>query len=195
MNIIIAVAAYLIGSLSFAVIISQLSGLADPRTYGSHNPGATNILRSGKKIAALLTLLGDGLKGCVAVWLAQKYGNGQNIVAIAALLVFAGHLWPVFFGFKGGKGVATALGILLAIDSRLGLATMGVWILMACIFRYSSLSAVTAAVFSVCCYAYLSGIDYLFYALIILNLLLIYRHRQNLRNLITGTESRLGKTK
>src|ERR1700761_6269965 len=144
-NLIVAVVAYLIGSISFAVIVSSAMGLADPRSYGSKNPGATNVLRSGNKLAAVLTLLGDAFKGWLAVWLTQHYaarfGLDDAAIALAAIAVFIGHLYPVFFRFKGGKGVATAAGILLAIDPILGLATLATWLIVAFFIRYSSLAA------------------------------------------------------
>src|SRR6266568_1598393 len=153
--------AYLIGSLSFAVIVSRAFGLPDPRSYGSGNPGATNVLRMGKKLAALLTLIGDGGKGWLAVFLAARYAAGYGVdatgVAICAVAVFLGHLFPVLFGFKGGKGVSTAGGILLAIHPWLGLAALATWIVIALFFRYSSLAAVVAAVFAPLYYFFLFG--------------------------------------
>jgi len=146
--------AYLIGSLSFAVIVTKLMGMADPRTYGSKNPGATNVLRSGKKLAAALTLLGDGLKGWVAVLLVQQfgpaYGLGEQAVAMAGLAVLAGHMWPVFFGFKGGKGVATAVGVLAAFNGWLALAALATWLFMAFVVKISSLSAICLPSWPVC---------------------------------------------
>ena len=144
--------AYLIGSLSFAVIVTKAFGLPDPRTYGSGNPGATNVLRTGNKRAAVLTLIGDGAKGWLAVFLAQafawRFGVDDIGIAAAALAVFVGHLWPVFFRFQGGKGVATAAGILFAIDWRIGLGTLATWLIIAFFFRYSSLAALIASVFA-----------------------------------------------
>src|SRR5690606_14753239 len=164
------VAAYLIGSSSFAVIVSKLLGLADPRSYGSKNPGATNVLRSGSKKAAILTLLGDCLKGAVAVLLAKylgpQYGVAENGIALVALAVFVGHLWPVFFRFKGGKGVATALGVLLAINGWLGLATLATWLIIAYAFRYSSLAALVAAVFAPFFYCLMFGTDGMLLAIV-----------------------------
>jgi glycerol-3-phosphate acyltransferase PlsY len=145
-------AAYLVGSLSFAVIVSRLMGLADPRSYGSKNPGATNVLRSGNKAAALLTLAFDALKGYVPVWLAlafgARFGLGDWTVAVVGLAAFLGHLWPVFFRFQGGKGVATAAGVLMALAPGLGLATLLSWVIIAAFFRYSSLASVVAALFA-----------------------------------------------
>ncbi len=193
------VAAYLLGSVSFAVVISKLFRLDDPRTYGSKNPGATNVLRSGHKLAALLTLLGDCVKGWLAVWLAlqfdQRLGLGDNGVAAVALAVFVGHLWPVFFRFKGGKGVATALGVLLGLNPILGLATFITWLVVAYAFRYSSLAALIASLFAPFYYALLFGVDIKLLAVSIMSGLLIYRHRHNIGNLLAGKESRIGGSK
>jgi len=198
-TVLFTIAAYLIGSISFAVVVSKLFGLADPRTYGSKNPGATNVLRSGNKAAAVLTLLGDGTKGWLAVWLAQKfgatYGVDDNGIALVALAVFLGHLWPVYFKFVGGKGVATALGILLGLDVWLGVATMVTWVVIAYAFRYSSLAALIASVFAPFYYGLLFGPDVILLAVIVMSVLLVYRHRQNIANLLTGKESRIGSKK
>lgn len=198
-TILFTVAAYLIGSLSFAVVVSQLMGLADPRTYGSKNPGATNVLRSGNKAAAALTLLGDGFKGWLAVWLAlrfgEQYGVGEGGVALVALAVFVGHLWPVFFRFKGGKGVATALGVLLGLNMWLGVATLITWLVIAYAFRYSSLAALVASVFAPFYYGLLFGADRILPAVLAMSALLIYRHRGNISNLLAGKESRIGSKK
>ncbi len=194
-----ALAAYLIGSLSFAVVVSRVFGLADPRTYGSKNPGATNVLRSGNKKAAALTLLGDAVKGWLAVWLAQEfgpqYGLGEGGIALVALAVFVGHLWPVFFKFVGGKGVATALGVLLGVSGWLGLATLATWLIVAYAFRYSSLAALIAAVFAPLYYGFLFEPDAIMLAVGVMSALLIYRHRANIGNLIAGKESRIGSKK
>jgi glycerol-3-phosphate acyltransferase PlsY len=193
------VAAYLIGSVSFAVVVSKLMGLSDPRTYGSGNPGATNVLRTGNKAAAALTLIGDGAKGWLAVWLVQifasRYGFGDTVIALAAVAVFLGHLWPVFFRFVGGKGVATALGVLLALNVWLGLATLVTWLIIAYAFRYSSLAALVASVFAPFYCALLFGIDnkQKLFAVSAMSVLLIYRHRKNIANLLAGKESRIGK--
>ncbi len=200
MNILIfAVAAYLIGSLSFAVVVSRVFGLADPRTYGSKNPGATNVLRSGNKAAAVLTLLGDCFKGWLAVWLAQKfgpqYGIGDAGIAIVALAVFLGHLWPVFFKFVGGKGVATALGVLLGLNIWLGVATLVTWLVIAYASRYSSLAALVASVFAPFYYGLLFGINEKLLAVLVMSGLLLYRHRANIANLLAGKESRIGSKK
>ncbi len=200
MNVLIfTFAAYLIGSVSFAVVVSKVFGLADPRTYGSKNPGATNVLRSGNKAAAILTLLGDCVKGWLAVWLAQKigpqYGIGEGGVALVALAVFIGHLWPVFFRFVGGKGVATALGVLLGLNIWLGMATLVTWLVIAYAFRYSSLAALAASLFAPFYYALLFGADEKLLAVLVMSALLIYRHRANIGNLMAGKESRIGSKK
>ncbi|MFZ6743429.1 glycerol-3-phosphate 1-O-acyltransferase PlsY [Undibacterium sp. JH2W] len=198
-TILAAVAAYLLGSLSFAVVVSKLFGLADPRTYGSKNPGATNVLRSGNKAAAVLTLLGDAFKGWLAVWLAMRFQNqfqfDDSSIAIVALAVFIGHLWPVFFKFVGGKGVATAAGVLIGIDIWLGVATLVSWMMVAFAFRYSSLAALVAAIFAPFYYGLLFGPDVKMLAVSIMSALLVYRHSQNIANLIAGKESRLGSKK
>jgi acyl phosphate:glycerol-3-phosphate acyltransferase len=198
-TVLLTVAAYLVGSISFAVVVSKLFGLSDPRTYGSKNPGATNVLRSGNKAAAVLTLLGDGAKGWLAVWLAQQYGPQYGIedggIALAALAVFGGHLWPVFFKFVGGKGVATALGVLIGLNVWLGLATLLTWLVIAYAFRYSSLAALVASVFAPFYYGLLFGIDAKLLAVLVMSGLLVYRHRQNIANLMAGKESRIGSKK
>ncbi|MDP5009142.1 MAG: glycerol-3-phosphate 1-O-acyltransferase PlsY [Glaciimonas sp.] len=190
------VAAYLIGSISFAVIVSKLFGLGDPRTYGSKNPGATNVLRSGNKAAAAVTLLGDGFKGWLSVWLAQKYGTqygvGDSGIALVALAAFLGHLWPVFFRFVGGKGVATFFGILLGISLWLGLATMATWLIIAYAFRYSSLAALIASLFAPFFYGLMEGPDVILLAIVVMSALLMYRHAKNIGNLLAGKESRIG---
>lgn len=190
------VGAYLLGSISFAVVMSKAFGLSDPRTYGSKNPGATNVLRSGNKGAAVMTLLGDGAKGWLAVWLADLYadqlGVGGGAVALVAIAVFLGHLWPVFFRFVGGKGVATALGVLLGLNPWLGLATLVTWVVIAYAFRYSSLAALVAAVFAPFYYGLLFGLDAKLLAVVVMSVLLAYRHSKNIGNLLAGKESRLG---
>ena len=192
-------AAYLIGSLSFAVIVSKLMGLPDPHSYGSGNPGATNVLRTGKKAAALLTLVGDAGKGWFAVWLAQRialdFSFNETTLAGVALAVFLGHLFPVFFRFQGGKGVATAAGILLAINMWLGLATLATWLIIAVFFRYSSLAALVASVFAPFYTFYLFGLTPYLPAVFAMCLLLIWRHRENITKLMNGTESKLGNKK
>ena len=198
-SVIAIILAYLIGSLSFAVIVSWAMNLPDPHTYGSGNPGATNVLRTGKKFAAILTLLGDAGKGWFAVWLAQKYaadfGLSPTTIAGVAIAVFLGHLFPVFFRFLGGKGVATALGILIAINVWLGLATFSTWLIVAFFFRYSSLAAIVASVFSPLYCFYLFGLSAALPAVILMSALLVWRHRENIRKLMAGTESRLGEKK
>ena len=193
------IAAYLIGSISFAVVCSRLFGLADPRTYGSKNPGATNVLRSGNKKAAIATLIGDCFKGWFAVWLAlqlgPRFGVDDTGIALVAIAVFLGHLWPVFFRFAGGKGVATALGVLLGLNVWLGLATLATWLIIAYAFRYSSLAALVSSVFAPFFYVLLFGVDPLLLAVVAMSLLLVYRHAKNIGNLISGKESRLGSKK
>lgn len=195
---VVAVAgAYLLGSLSFAVVVSRLFGLADPRSYGSGNPGATNVLRSGSKAAAALTLLGDAAKGAVAVWLVRAlgapFGVGELGVALAALAAFAGHLYPVFFGFKGGKGVATFLGALLALDWGAGLLACAAWLAVALVFRYSSLSSLCAAVVAPLALLWLTGAADASLVIAVMSVLLVVRHRQNIANLIAGKERRIGE--
>ena len=190
------VAAYLLGSISFAVVMSKLYGIADPRTYGSKNPGATNVLRSGNKGAAIMTLVGDGAKGWLAVWLAIRFAPqlqvGDATIALVAIAVFLGHLWPVFFRFVGGKGVATALGVLLGLNPWLGLATLVTWLAVAFAFRYSSLAALVAAVFAPFYYGLLFGTDPQLFAVIVMSALLVIRHSKNISNLLAGKESRIG---
>lgn len=196
-SIVFVVAAYLIGSLSFAVIVSKAFGLADPRSFGSKNPGATNVLRTGKKLAAALTLLGDAAKGWLAVFLAFRlgpaYGVGEAGIAAVALAVFVGHVYPVFFGFHGGKGVATALGILLALNPWLGLGVLATWLLATWLWKTSSLSALVAAGFAPLYGFALLGSGYFSLAILLLSLLLVWRHQSNIRNLLSGQETRIGK--
>jgi glycerol-3-phosphate acyltransferase PlsY len=189
--------AYLLGSLSFAVVVSRVMGLADPRTYGSKNPGATNVLRSGSKAAAVLTLLGDAAKGWLAVWLAMRFGPrfgiGEVGVAAVAIAVFVGHLFPVFFAFKGGKGVATAAGVVVALNPWLALATGLTWLIVAAFFRYASLASIAAAVFAAFYSAFGWGFDERFVALVVIAGLIVYRHRANIANLLAGKERRIGQ--
>src|SRR5450830_214056 len=199
-TVLFTIAAYLIGSISFAVVVSKAFGLSDPRTYGSKNPGATNVLRSGNKAAAVLTLFGDGFKGWLAVWLAfhfgPRFGVEDSGVALVVLAVFLGHLWPVFFRFVGGKGVATALGILLALNVWLGVATLVTWVVIAFAFRYSSLAALVAAVFAPFYYGLLFGSeDGILLSVLAMSVLLVWRHQKNIGNLLTGKESRIGSKK
>jgi len=189
------VGAYLLGSVSFGILISRAFGLPDPRTVGSGNPGATNVLRSGKKAAAILTLLGDTAKGWLAVWLALHYGMLMWVVSAVGLAVILGHLYPIFYGFKGGKGVATALGVMLAISLWLALAAAITWMLVFTVSRYSSLASITAAALTPV-YAYFLLLeaykDYVWMTLA-LALLLIWRHRSNIQKLRMGTEAGFGK--
>ena len=193
------VASYVIGSLSFAVIVSRMMGLQDPRTYGSQNPGATNVLRSGSKAAAVLTLLLDAVKGWLPVFLVQRLpGMGLDaVIAACALAAFAGHVWPVFFRFKGGKGVATAAGVLFGLEPGLGLATMATWLIVAYFSRYSSLAAVAAAVFAPAYYllgakVVWSGAPIIALAMCAMSAVLLYRHKDNIARLMAGKESRIG---
>jgi glycerol-3-phosphate acyltransferase PlsY len=193
-------AAYVLGSVPFAVVFSHLFGLQDPRTYGSGNPGATNVLRSGNKAAAALTLIGDAAKGWLAVWLAIHFKTSPLLVAGVAIAVFLGHLYPIFLKFKGGKGVATAFGIMIAIEPILALATMATWIIMAVFFRFSSLAALTCAVFAPFYYFFGGMLVWTSYlpigaALIVIALFLLYRHKANIQRLIAGTEPRIGSHK
>jgi len=196
------VAAYLMRSLSFAVIVSRAMGLNDPRSYGSKNPGATNVLRSGNKLAAVLTLVLDAFKGWLPVALVQTWGGTHGLeagsVALVGLAAFLGHLYPVFFRFVGGKGVATALGVVLAVNPVLGLATGVTWLLIAYFFRYSSLAALVSAVFVPVYYLMADGVFWradngIALALVIVSGLLIWRHGENLSRLVKGTESKIGK--
>ena len=198
MQILLAtLAAYLIGSVSFAVVVSGAMGLADPRSYGSKNPGATTVLRSGNKKAAILTLVGDAFKGWLAVWLVRRFGLGDTAVAWAAIAVFLGHLYPVFFRFQGGKGVATAAGVLLALAPVLGLATALTWLIVAFFFRYSSLAALVAAVFAPIFDVFLFGTHHnpVAWAVLAMSVLLVWRHRGNISKLLAGQESRIGEKK
>jgi len=190
-----AIGAYLLGSIPFAVVVSRLYGLADPRSYGSGNPGATNVLRSGNRQAAILTLLGDAAKGALAVLLARHFGLSGAGVAIVALAVFFGHLFPVFLKFKGGKGVATAAGVLIALDWRLGLAVLGVWLLTAFVSRYSSLAALVAAASAPMLAGMMWGAIGSTLAVGAMSLALIARHWPNLQRLLTGGEPKIGAKK
>ena len=199
-----AVAAYLLGSLSFAVIVTRVMGLSDPRTYGSKNPGATNVLRSGSKVAAVVTLLLDAVKGWLPVvlvhWFGKPYGLEEGSIALVGLAAFLGHLWPVFFRFQGGKGVATALGVLVGINAWLGLATAVTWLLIAVFFRYSSLASLVAAVFAPVFYLLVDGAVWyaeqsIAAAIAVMAMLLVWRHRENIKRLLEGKESKLGKSK
>ncbi len=188
---------YLIGSLSFAVIVSRVVGLSDPRSYGSGNPGATNVLRSGHRGAAIATLMLDALKGYApvfaALWLSPQFGWGEGVPAFCGLAAFIGHLWPLLFGFRGGKGVATAAGVLMALNPWLGAATLVTWLIVAVFFRYASLAAIVSAVFAPFFELLYWGFDLKAVAIGVMSLLLIWRHEGNIRKLMAGTESRLGQ--
>lgn len=193
---VLVVVAYLVGSLSFAVLVSRAYGLPDPHTYGSGNPGATNVLRSGRKSAALFTLVGDALKGFVVVLVArlfaESWGLDANDIALAAIAVFAGHLFPVYFGFKGGKGVATAAGILFALSPWLGLSVMAVWAVVLAVTRYSSGASLMAAASAPLLSGVILGWNPTAVAVLAMTALIFYRHRANIRRLLSGTESKVG---
>ncbi len=200
----LTVVAYLIGSLSFAVIVSRVMGLDDPRTYGSQNPGATNVLRSGNKTAAIATLLCDALKGYFPVLLVKSFGPDFGLddraVAWVAISAFIGHLWPVFFSFKGGKGVATAAGILFGVEPLLGLATLSTWVIVAFFFRYSSLAALAASLFAPAYYLFGDSLAWQtsqaeLLALAVMSALLLMRHKDNITRLVSGQETKIGAKK
>ena len=197
LSLIAALAAYLIGSLSFAVLVSRAMGLGDPRRYGSGNPGATNVLRSGNKGAAVLTLVLDALKGFMPVWAVAAFGApwglGEGTAALVGVAAFLGHLWPVFFGFKGGKGVATAAGVLIGLNPWLGLGTLFTWLIIAYFFRYSSLAALVAALFAPFYQLLIWGPGPTAIAVGVMGLLLVWRHAANIQKLLAGTESKLGQ--
>ncbi len=190
-----ALGAYLIGSIPFAVIVSRAMGLDDPRRYGSGNPGATNVLRSGNKLAALLTLAGDTAKGWFAVWLAQRLDADAGIVAVVAVAVFIGHVFPVWLRFKGGKGVATAAGALMAVDWRVAAAVLVVWLAVVVVSRYSSLGSIVASLFAPLAAWYLNGAGAFFAATLVMSAILVWRHGANIRKLLRGDESRIGEGK
>ncbi len=201
-SIFVILVSYFLGSLTFAVFVCKLLGLPDPRTYGSKNPGSSNVLRSGSKIAALLTLLLDAIKGFIPVLLVKRYGEpyglGAGTIALVGMAAFLGHLYPIYFKFKGGKGVATAAGIIFAIQWPLGLATLGAWLITAFFFRYSSLAALVAAALAPVLYWLGSGLAWdtqrpVSLLLIAMSAMLVYAHRDNITRLLKGTESRLGK--
>lgn len=202
--ILATVVAYLIGSLSFAVVVSRAMGLSDPRTYGSKNPGATNVLRSGSKKAAILTLLLDAVKGWLPVFVVKGWGEafglGDGTVALVGLAAFLGHLWPVFFRFQGGKGVATAAGVIIGFEPWLGLAALMTWVVIAYFFRYSSLASIVTAVFAPAYYLFGHDVAWnaptaMILALVFMGLLLVWRHAENINRLIAGKESKLGAKK
>lgn len=190
------VLAYLLGSISFAVVVSRAMRLADPRSYGSGNPGATNVLRSGNRPAAALTLLGDAAKGWLAVILVRlagaSWGVGEETVALAGLAAFVGHLFPLFHGFRGGKGVATAAGVLLALHPLLGVGVLVTWLLIAFFFRYSSLAAIVAAIFAPLWDLFIFGPGWRVLVIAVMSALLLWGHRQNIVRLLQGRESRIG---
>ncbi|MBC7202284.1 MAG: glycerol-3-phosphate 1-O-acyltransferase PlsY [Pusillimonas sp.] len=203
-SLVVVLAAYLIGSVSFAVVVSRLMGLKDPRTFGSGNPGATNVLRTGNKKAAIFTLIGDAAKGWAAVFLATlaaaAFGLGAALPAWAALAAFLGHLYPIFLKFKGGKGVATALGVLAGLEPVLALATLATWLIVAYASRYSSLAAIMAAIFAPLFYLFGADIAWRLHGsttivLIIISMLLCYRHSANITRMIKGTEPKIGRLK
>ncbi|MDX3895698.1 glycerol-3-phosphate 1-O-acyltransferase PlsY [Pusillimonas sp.] len=196
--------AYLLGSIPFAVVVSRAMGLQDPRSYGSKNPGATNVLRTGNRAAAALTLLGDAAKGWAAVWLAaliaRQWGLPSYVIGLAGIAVFLGHLYPVFLKFKGGKGVATALGVILAFQPWLACATVATWLIVAFATRYSSLAAIVAAIFTPLYYLFGGNIAWRFdgftcLAIVVISVLLCYRHQANIARLLAGKEDRIGKNK
>ncbi len=202
--VLLVLGGYLVGSLSFAVIVSRVMGLDDPRTYGSQNPGATNVLRSGNKKAAIATLLFDALKGYFPVLLVKLYGPDFGLddraVALVAISAFMGHLWPVFFAFKGGKGVATAAGILFGVEPLLGAAVMGTWLIVAFFFRYSSLAALAASLFAPAYYLFGNQIawqtsDAELLAVMVMSALLLMRHKDNIARLVSGQETKIGAKK
>lgn len=202
--VLLVLGGYLVGSLSFAVIVSRVMGLDDPRTYGSQNPGATNVLRSGNKKAAIATLLFDALKGYFPVLLVKLYGPDfgldDHAVALVAISAFMGHLWPVFFAFKGGKGVATAAGILFGVEPLLGAAVMGTWLIVAFFFRYSSLAALAASLFAPAYYLFGNQVawqtsDAELLAVMVMSALLLMRHKDNIARLVSGQETKIGAKK
>lgn len=188
-------AAYLLGSVSFAIVAAKLFGLADPRSYGSGNPGATNVLRSGNKKAALFTLIGDALKGWLAVFMAAQIGFSDNVIGLVALAVFFGHLFPIFLKFKGGKGVATGAGVLLALDPLIGLAVLGTWLFVAFAFRYSSLAALLAAAMAPVYTVLIHGSNGQTLVVSIIAITLIGKHWPNLQRLLAGQEGKIGNKK
>ena len=203
-SVLAIVLAYLIGSLSFAVLVSKAMGLNDPRSYGSGNPGATNVLRSGNRQAAVLTLLLDAFKGWLPVFMVNRFGAQWGLdgtdVALVGLAAFLGHLYPVFFGFKGGKGVATAVGVLIAFEPLLALAALLTFAIIVAFFRYVSLASIVAAVFAPAYYLLVDGVAWQAsgaktLAMVAMGLLLIWRHRENIQRLLAGTESKLGARK
>jgi glycerol-3-phosphate acyltransferase PlsY len=194
-TILIALLGYGLGSISFAIAVSRVMALPDPRSYGSKNPGATNVLRSGSKVAAALTLVGDAGKGWLAAWLAWLYTGDLDAAAIAGVAAFVGHLFPVFYRFQGGKGVATAAGVLFAIDWRVGAGSLATFAILVFFIRYVSLASIVAAIFAPLATVFLLGIGVPAAAVLVMSALLVWRHRANISRLIAGTESRLGAKK
>ena len=194
-SVLLLIGAYLIGSIPFAIIASSVFGLNDPRSYGSGNPGATNVLRSGNKTAAALTLAGDCLKGWLAVWVAEALGFNAVTIALAGLAAFTGHVFSIFLRFKGGKGVATALGVLAGFDSLIALASLGVWLLTALVSRYSSVAALTAAFIAPIVTGFASGSVALTLTVLAISAILTWRHAANIRRLLAGTEAKIGSRK
>jgi glycerol-3-phosphate acyltransferase PlsY len=190
--ILAAVLAYLVGSIPFAVVVSRAMGLPDPRSFGSGNPGATNVLRSGSKVAALITLAGDALKGWVAVWAALRLGLAAEVVAVVAVAAFLGHVFSVWLRFQGGKGVATAAGVMIALDWRVGLAALLAWLTVAVVSRYSSLASITAALFAPVAVYVLLGAGPSLAAVGAMSAVLVWRHQANIGKLLRGEESRIG---
>ena len=193
MSALAVLAAYLLGSVSFAIVVSRAMRLPDPRSYGSGNPGTTNVLRTGKKLAAALTLAGDAGKGWLAVWLATLFA--PEAAPLAGVAVFLGHLFPVFHRFRGGKGVATAAGVLFGLDWRIGLGTVATWLIIVAFFRYASLAALISAAFAAFFTAFLMGFDTAAACVLVMAALLVWRHKENIARLIAGTESRVGVNK
>lgn len=195
--LVLALLAYLIGSISFAVAVSRAFGLPDPRTYGSGNPGATNVLRTGRKAAAAVTLLGDGAKGWIAVFIAERFAEAPVVelaMALAAIAAVVGHMYPLFFRFQGGKGVSTALGVLIALNGYLAAGTAATWIVIAAFFRISSLAALISALFAPFFTLILFNAHHpYFWSVAAIAVLLMWRHKTNIRNLLAGTESRIGR--
>ena len=195
--LLVVLGGYLLGSVSFAVLVSRLFGLADPRSYGSGNPGATNVLRSGSKVAALMTLIGDAGKGALAAWLVLRFGPAwgldEDAAALTGLAAFVGHLYPLYHRFKGGKGVATFLGVVWVLSPWLGLGICIVWLLVAVFFRYSSAASIASAVVAPFGHLFFAGIDVTFLALAAMAVLLVMRHRGNIAKLRAGTERKIGQ--
>jgi acyl phosphate:glycerol-3-phosphate acyltransferase len=194
-EVLLVVLSYLSGSISSAIVVASMFSLPDPRQYGSQNPGATNMLRLGGKKYALYTLLGDLLKGLIPVLIAHYFTQSPLVMALVMLAAFLGHLFPIFFGFKGGKGVATGLGVMLGYAWWLGLAAVGIWLAMAAISRYSSLSALTAFVLTPLVYVLVVGMDWIFAVLVVISVMVVITHRGNIQRLLQGEEKKIGSKK